>query len=657
MNEFANLQIRVQQDDVPKAADSLDRLADAAIRTDGAVSGLGSSAPVASRAVGGLGDSGKKASTGLDAAGNSAASFATNTKAATKTGREFETALAGMETGSRQGRAMMQNLSWQIQDVAVQAQMGVSSLTILAQQGPQMLSVFGAGGAVAGGLLAVGALLATLARDADAATESFDEMMSRLDQMNQAQRVAFEIKTVDEHNKLVEETNRLTAELSVKFQELEREKLRSTSSWKLWADNAKENIDGILTSIDLLKGRIEDNKDKINEYRDGMAANAEGANGMSQAVKTAADAIELEAKSVNASTFEKKKWNLEKELGRELTEQEAAAIRRATGDLDAQTKAKKDAAAAERAALADKRKADREVQKDLTRQMQLEKQADAWLSRVDYYGQSEVQRIQVWQDQELQQLKDYLDKKAITAEEGEAAYNAIIDESGKRRMDLYTREADHKAAEDEKIRKSQEAAVSMWLDTTGVLLDATATMLEQSGMENSGVMKALLAAQKALAIPSILVSTEQAAMAALAHESLAGGLISGQMAAQLIRTQGAISAGIVAGTAIAGLFDNGGIIPAGQMGIVGEFGPEFVKGPAVITSRAKTAEMARAGLSGGSGGGTTNVVNNYITVTGNGDQALARAMEQAAKKGTNDALAQVRNDATTNGPIRRTYGV
>ncbi|MGL5306374.1 MAG: hypothetical protein ACRC9Y_09520, partial [Aeromonas veronii] len=157
-------------------------------------------------------------------------------------------------------------------------------------------------------------------------------------------------------------------------------------------------------------------------------------------------------------------------------------------------------------------------------------------------------------------------------------------------------------------------------------------------------------------IPSILVSTETAAMAAMAQESLIGGLISGQTAANLIRAQGAISAGLVAGTAFAGMFDNGGVIPAGQTGIVGEFGPEFVKGPAVVTSRAKTAEMARAGMSSPQGG-TTVVIHQNITVSGNGDRALRDAMAQAAKQGTNDALAQVRNDAMTNGPIRRTYSV
>lgn len=45
------------------------------------------------------------------------------------------------------------------------------------------------------------------------------------------------------------------------------------------------------------------------------------------------------------------------------------------------------------------------------------------------------------------------------------------------------------------------------------------------------------------------------------------------------------------GGLFAGLFDKGGLIPAGQFGLVGERGPEFVTGPAHVTSRVDTARM------------------------------------------------------------------
>lgn len=42
------------------------------------------------------------------------------------------------------------------------------------------------------------------------------------------------------------------------------------------------------------------------------------------------------------------------------------------------------------------------------------------------------------------------------------------------------------------------------------------------------------------------------------------------------------------------MYDSGGFIPSGKLGIVGERGPELVKGPANITSRLKTAKIAAA---------------------------------------------------------------
>jgi hypothetical protein len=57
------------------------------------------------------------------------------------------------------------------------------------------------------------------------------------------------------------------------------------------------------------------------------------------------------------------------------------------------------------------------------------------------------------------------------------------------------------------------------------------------------------------------------------------------------------------GSLFAGFFANGGRIPAGQYGIVGEAGPELVRGPADVTP----VEMISTDDAGGSGGGAPNV--------------------------------------------------
>lgn len=54
------------------------------------------------------------------------------------------------------------------------------------------------------------------------------------------------------------------------------------------------------------------------------------------------------------------------------------------------------------------------------------------------------------------------------------------------------------------------------------------------------------------------------------------------------------------GSFFAGFFDNGGNIPAGKFGVVGERGPELVRGPVNVTGREDTAKMS---------GGNTIIIN------------------------------------------------
>jgi len=69
----------------------------------------------------------------------------------------YKTANGGM----RAMRGGMAQLGYQVQDVAVQLQMGQNALLVFGQQGSQVASIFGAKGAMLGAVLAVGAALGT----------------------------------------------------------------------------------------------------------------------------------------------------------------------------------------------------------------------------------------------------------------------------------------------------------------------------------------------------------------------------------------------------------------------------------------------------------------------------------------------------------------
>lgn len=143
------------------------------------------------------------------------------------------------------------------------------------------------------------------------------------------------------------------------------------------------------------------------------------------------------------------------------------------------------------------------------------------------------------------------------------------------------------------------------------------------GDEATSAQKMAFVAQKALAIAQILLYTHVAAARAPAE----AGPIFGMSLSSLILAQGYASAGLVGALAIGSLasgssggggggaqmYDTGGTIPYNRVGIVGEYGPELVQGPAHVTGRGASA--AKLNGSGGGGGGGDITISPVIHVT------------------------------------------
>lgn len=82
----------------------------------------------------------------------------------------------------RKLRGAMGNIGFQLQDIAVQAQAGTDAFVIFSQQGSQLASAFGPGGAVLGAVIAVaGALGGVLVSSLSDATEEMEGFEERLD--------------------------------------------------------------------------------------------------------------------------------------------------------------------------------------------------------------------------------------------------------------------------------------------------------------------------------------------------------------------------------------------------------------------------------------------------------------------------------------------
>lgn len=154
-------------------------------------------------------------------------------------------------------------------------------------------------------------------------------------------------------------------------------------------------------------------------------------------------------------------------------------------------------------------------------------------------------------------------------------------------------------------QKADQARVQGLLQSSGQLFEGLAGLAKSYAGEQSKAYKVLFAVSKAF-------SVAQAAM------SISTGLAKAQELgfpanlAEMARVA-ATGAGILAqinGAQFSGAYDKGGTIPAGKIGIVGEYGPEFVRGPAAITGR----ELTRRTMESGGGGGNTPAPTPVVNV-------------------------------------------
>jgi len=193
-------------------------------------------------------------------------------------------------------------------------------------------------------------------------------------------------------------------------------------------------------------------------------------------------------------------------------------------------------------------------------------------------------------DAELLQQQEHAERLKALEQEKNTALLAAHDQFGRASMKL---DAD-RAAYSEQMGKM--AMISM-LGTAENILGMFASV----GEDSTNAQKAAFVAQKALAIAQILMYTHLAAAQAMAIPGDTTKVL-GMSLATFITAQGYASAALVGGLAIAemsgakpggsssGAYDDGGFIPYNSYGIVGEYGPEIVHGPANVTSREKSAK-------------------------------------------------------------------
>lgn len=182
----------------------------------------------------------------------------------------------------------------------------------------------------------------------------------------------------------------------------------------------------------------------------------------------------------------------------------------------------------------------------------------------------EAQKLQIIEDTRLTDLEH--------TREYEAAKYAVQAEYARKAQELGLQITQQSAQNAESMFGSLAAASKNW------------------GGEQSAIYRGMFAAQKAFAVASATTS-----MALGIGKAMELGWPAGIPAAIGAAAEGAKILAMISSANYSGAYDAGGDIPAGKVGLVGERGPEFVRGPATVTGRTETARMMSGGGFGSGG--------------------------------------------------------
>lgn len=197
----------------------------------------------------------------------------------------------------------------------------------------------------------------------------------------------------------------------------------------------------------------------------------------------------------------------------------------------------------------------------------------------------------------LEQLEQYHTDALVSEEEFLSARNQLTADFEKELSEIKSEKNDFLSKDDKKNAQEFADALS---DLGSAMGDFSSGMSEASG-----TYKALFATQKAFAVASATANSILAWTQALSDPSQVSWVAKlGQYASAI-----ALTGSIISQLNSVTMHDNGGRIGAGQLGIVGEYGPELIQGPATVTSRKQTAELARQAVNGG-GAVTVNLYEN-----------------------------------------------
>lgn len=558
------------------------------------------------------------------------------------------------EGSFRNLRGVSQQLGWQLQDVAVQAQLGTSAFVIFSQQGSQLAAAFGPTGALVGAVIAVaGAIGGALVNSMGVAGEEIDKLIQKVDKLGKATK---ELAAIELRKKIQDDQKRLVELDTISRLGFLQDKQKSGA--ELSERELKQLLE-LTSQREQLTDSITTQEGYLDTLTRSETENIEKTKKAREETEKLLKSYGLKTTLLGKTDREQAKINAKTELGSDATDKQREAVLAAIDTyynehdaLKAREKAIEDAKKAEKAAAAESKRISQQrerafqaetlslikqtetVDEEYSRRKaiiddyvkhegtdQRTDQAYAALEQwktnalTEEYKKREAVRKQIEEAQRKQGGRDdptgfendtYARNLQLLTDQKKALGEAELTE--RQRIDaLIEAETERHVARLNEISNTQlEGQLQNYATFTGSM-GKVFGQLQQFAEEGSKEAAALFYINQAIALAETIVNTELAATKAMGQLG-----VFGIPASTLIRATGYASAGIIAGQTIAGAYDKGGNIPSGQLGIVSEYGDELVngvlvEGPARVTSREETAAMMNNG-----GGSVSILIENRI---------------------------------------------
>lgn len=269
-------------------------------------------------------------------------------------------------------------------------------------------------------------------------------------------------------------------------------------------------------------------------------------------------------------------------------------------------------------------------------QYQLKKKELEENAQKEYYSimENETELLRMETQKRIDIINQMYKDNLLSATQYMEAQNKLIDS--------YYKNAGKKKTKDTILSDESVDRVTKLKDVTQTLSDAFSDMAGSMNKSSSSY-KALFAIQKGFAVASATMNAILAWSQALSDPTQMSWIAKLTQYANAI----ALTANIISQLRSVQMYDKGGEIKAGELGIVGEYGPELIQGPATVTSRKDTAEILNRNQS--------NIIVNLIE----DNEKAGTVTENATDEETiiDIFVSNIRRGGSISGTLESTYNL